>query len=150
MAPLEDSSGVQHLADPPPIDSLMRALLYIVQQIGRPLGEADVRGLAVLADDRLDERGFITAATRLGLQAGAIDLATARLDDLPTPFAVTGGQLPAHVVAEGHGGHWTVLDVVEGRVFHMTSADIRSLGARALVLRERLARERHVEWCSPL
>src|SRR5262249_55431625 len=138
MAPLEDSSGVQRLAEPHPIDSLMRALLYIVQQIGRPLSEADVRGLAVLADDRLDEQGFLTAAARLGLQAGAVNLATARLDDLPTPFAVTGGQLPAHVVASGHGGQWTVLDVVEGRVFQMTSTDVRALGVRALVLREKL------------
>jgi len=37
MAPLEDSTGVARLAEPRPIDSLMRALLYVVQQIGRPL-----------------------------------------------------------------------------------------------------------------
>ena len=71
MAPLEDSAGIQRLAEPRPIDSLMRALLYIVQQIGRPLSEADVRGLAVLADEPLDEQGFLTAGRRLGLQAVA-------------------------------------------------------------------------------
>src|ERR1700759_1393036 len=112
MAPLEDSTGIHRLAEPRPIDSLMRALLYIVQQIGRPLSEADVRGLAALADEPLDEPGFLTAATRLGLHASALDLATARLDELPTPFAVGGG-LAAHVVAAGRGGQWTVLDVVE-------------------------------------
>ena len=37
MAPLEDSSGIARLAEPRPIDSLMRALLYVVQQVGRPL-----------------------------------------------------------------------------------------------------------------
>src|SRR5262249_44953953 len=142
MAPLEDSLGVHRLAEPRPIDSLMRALLYIVQQIGRPLSEADVRGLAALADEALDEPSFLTAASRLGLQAGAVDLATARLDELPTPFAVVGGGLAAHVVAAGRGGQWTVLDVVEGRVFNLTAADIRTLGTRALVLREKLARER--------
>ena len=106
MAPLEDSAGVQRLAELRPIDSLMRALLYVVQQVGRPLSEADVRGLAVLADEPLDEQGFLTVGTRLGLQASAVDLATARLDDLPTPFAVVGGELPAHVVAAGRGGRW--------------------------------------------
>ena len=78
MAPLEDSLGVQRLADLRPIDSLMRALLYVVQQVGRPLSEADVRGLAALADEPLDEQGFLTVGTRLGLQAGAVDLVAAR------------------------------------------------------------------------
>ncbi len=150
MAPLEDSSGVERLAELRPIDSLMRALLYVVQQVGRPLSEADVRGLAVLADEPLDERGFLTVATRLGLQASAVDLATARLEDLPTPFAVVGGELPAHVVAAGRGGLWTVLDVVEGRVWQMTSMDVRTLGARALVVREKLVREKSAEWYAPL
>src|SRR5258708_4941944 len=103
MAPLEDSSGVHRRAELRPTDSVMRALLYVVQQVGRPLSEADVRGLAALADEPLDERGFLTVGARLGLQASAVDLATARLDDLPTPFAVAGGELPAHVVAAGRG-----------------------------------------------
>src|SRR5260370_24866570 len=114
MAPLEDSTGAQRLAGLRPIDSLMRGLLYVVQQVGRPLSEADVRGMAVLADEPLDERGFLTVGTRLGLQASAVDLAAARLDDLPTPFAVVGDELPAHVVAVGRGGPGTGLRGVEG------------------------------------
>jgi ABC-type bacteriocin/lantibiotic exporter with double-glycine peptidase domain len=42
-----------------------------------------------------------------------------------------------------------VLDVVEGRVWQMTSADIKALGARALVLREKHPRERTAEWYTP-
>jgi len=34
MAPLEHSRDVERLAELRPIDSLMRALLYIVQQVG--------------------------------------------------------------------------------------------------------------------
>jgi subfamily B ATP-binding cassette protein HlyB/CyaB len=109
----------------------MRALLYVVQQIGRPLSEADARGLAGLTDERLDEQGFLAAGARLGLRASAVDLAAASLDDLPTPFAVVDGEESAHVVAAGRGGIWTVLDVVEGRVWQMTSADIEALSARA-------------------
>jgi len=77
MAPLEHSRDVERLAELRPIDSLMRALLYIVQQIGRPLSEADVRALAVLADESLDEPGFLTVGERLGLRAGAVDLPNA-------------------------------------------------------------------------
>jgi ATP-binding cassette, subfamily B, bacterial HlyB/CyaB len=150
MAPLEDSSGIARLAEPRPIDSLMRALLYVVQQIGRPLSEADVRGLATLADGRLDEQGFLMVGERLGLGASAVDLAAARLDELATPFAVSGGEQPAHVVAGGRGGLWTVLDVVEGRVFQMSSADVRTLGTHALVLRERSPQERSAAWYAPL
>src|SRR5258708_13743953 len=94
MAPLEHSRDVERLAELRPIDSLMRALLYIVQQIGRPLSEADVRGLAVLPDERLDEQGFLTVGTRLGLQAGAAGLAAGPPPHLPLPFSVVGGRAP--------------------------------------------------------
>jgi ABC-type bacteriocin/lantibiotic exporter with double-glycine peptidase domain len=149
VAPLENSLGGDRLAESRPIDSLMRALLYVVQQIGRPLSEADARGLAGLTDERLDEQGFLAAGARLGLRASAVDLAAANLADLPTPFAVVGGEVSAHVVAAGRGGVWTVLDVVEGQVWQMTSTDIKALGARALVLREKHPRERAAEWYTP-
>ena len=44
MAPLENGGfqpSVWDGARSRPIDSLMRALLYIAQQVGRPLSEAD-------------------------------------------------------------------------------------------------------------
>ena len=44
MAPLENTG----VAETRPIDSLMRTLLYVAQQIGRPVSEADVRRLAAL------------------------------------------------------------------------------------------------------
>ena len=104
MAPLEDSPGVERLAEPRPIDSLMRALLYIVQQIGRPLSEADVRGLAVVADGNLEEQGFLAAGERLGLSARAVELAKARLDELPTPFAVVGAWRSWRLAQSERGG----------------------------------------------
>ncbi len=54
-----------------PTDSLMRALLYVAQQVGRPLSEADVRRLAAVPAAGLDEAAFLTAGTRLGLDAQA-------------------------------------------------------------------------------
>jgi ABC-type bacteriocin/lantibiotic exporter with double-glycine peptidase domain len=62
-----------------PIDSLMRALLYVAQQVGRPVSEADVRRLAAVPAAGLDEAAFLTAGARLGLDASAIDLTPDRL-----------------------------------------------------------------------
>src|SRR5437879_4646666 len=48
-----------------PADALMRALLYIVQQVGRPLSEADVRRMTAVPAAGLDEQSFLIK--RLGL-----------------------------------------------------------------------------------
>ncbi len=153
MAPLENGGFQPSVWDGDrsrPIDSLMRALLYIAQQVGRPLSEADVRRLAAVPAAGLDEQAFLTAGTRLGLETYAVDLAPGRLDDLPLPFAlVTAGQ-PAHVVVGGKGGQWVVLDVVEGRAWRLAVEEVMALGGRALVMREKLPDARREQWYAPL
>jgi PrtD family type I secretion system ABC transporter len=136
-----------------PIDSLMRALLYIVQQVGRPVSEADIRRLAAIPVSGLDQNAFLTAGVRLGLDAYAVDLNGdgGRLDDLPTPFVLMGApDRPAYVVVAGGGDQWTVLDVVEGRVWRLATDEAMALGVRALVMREAGAHERRPEWYAPL
>src|SRR5882672_7549132 len=81
-----------------PIDSLMRALLYVAQQVGRPISEADVRRLAAVPATGLDEPAFLTAGTRLGLEAHAVVVTPERLDELPLPFVLIAAGQPAHVV----------------------------------------------------
>ena len=158
MAPLENGGFQQSVWDGErrqPIDSLMRALLYIAQQVGRPVGEADIRRLAVLPVSGLDEAAFLTAGKRLGLESYAVDLAghdgLGRLVELPMPFALVGApDQPAYVVVAGGGGQWTVLDVVEGRVWRLATDEVMALGARALVMREAGAHEQRQEWYAPL
>src|SRR6266540_2728151 len=104
-----------------PIDSLMRALLYVAQQVGRPVSEADVRRLAAVPTAGLDEAAFLTAGTRLGLQAHAVDIVPERLDELPLPFVLLGAGPPAHVVVAASAGLWVVLDVIEGRAWHLSA-----------------------------
>jgi HlyB family type I secretion system ABC transporter len=132
MAPLETTG----LGDARVINSLMRALLYVAQQMGRPVTEADVRRLAALPENALGEAGFLDVGTRLGLEASALDLDAAPLDELPTPFTIVSTLGAVHVVVSGHGAHWTVLDVTEGRVWQTTVESVKALGARALVLRQ--------------
>ena len=115
-APLENGGlGGEQASSARPIDTLMRALLYVAQQIGRPVGEADVRRLAALPEGNLDEQGFMAAGQRLGLQASILDLRAASLVDLPTPFAVSALDGPVHVVLSHDAGYWAVLDVITGR-----------------------------------
>lgn len=133
-----------------PIDSLMRALLYVAQQVGRPITEADVRRLAAVPAAGLDEPGFLTAATRLGLETQASDLTLARLDELPLPFVLLAVGQPAHVVVAGRAGQWVVLDVIEGRAWHLSAEEVMALGTRALIVRERRPDERRKQWYAPL
>ena len=146
MPPLENSNP----SETRPVDSLMRALLYVAQQIGKPVSEADVRRLAALSADVLDEAGFLSAGARMGLEASALDLGAAPLDEISTPFAIVSTSGAAHVVVSGRGEQWTMLDVVEGRVWQTTVQNVRALGARALVLRLPVASSQRADWYTPL
>lgn len=150
MAPLEDSGlAAERLSHVPPIDSLMRALLYIAQQVGRPVSEADVRSLAAVPSHGLDEAGFVAAAKRLGLEAAIFDPGSMALEQIPTPFALV-GRGPARVVVSGAATQWTVLDVVEGRVSTLSADEVRALGVRALSVREPAFQSRSTRWYAPL
>ena len=149
-APLEIGGlGGERLSDARPVDTLMRALLYVAQQAGRPVSEPDVRRLAGLPDADLDETAFLTVAARLGLQAAVVDLGRGRLEDLPTPFAVSGRLQPACVVLEQRAGLWTVLDVVKGRARRLSADQVRALGEHALVLRDPPVPEAPRRWFVP-
>ncbi len=153
MAPLENGSfqpSVWDDAGRHRVDSLMRALLYITQQVGRPVSEADIRRLTTVPAAGLDEAAFVTAATRLGLESEALDLGSRLLDELPLPFALRAAGGPVHVIVSGRANDWTVLDVVEGRVWQATAKEVGVLGSRALVLRPRLGSLPTEPWYAPL
>ena len=153
MAPLENGSfqpSVWDEAGRHRVDSLMRALLYIAQQVGRPVSEADIRRLTTVPAAGLDEAAFVTAATRLGLESEAVDLGSRLLDELPLPFALLAAGGPVHVIVSGRANDWTVLDVVEGRVWQATAKEVGVLGSRALLLRPRLGSLPSEPWYGPL
>lgn len=149
MAPLENGGfqpSVWAGERSRPIDSLMRALLYIAQQAGRPVSEADVRRLATVPASGLDEAAFLRAGARLGMATRAVDLSDERLDDLPQPFVLLAAGKPAHVVVSGKAGRWLVLDVIDARVWELSTDEVTALGTRALLMRERLPGERPSAW----
>lgn len=153
MAPLENGSFQPSAWDEAGrhrVDSLMRALLYIAQQVGRPVSEADIRRLTAVPAAGLDEAAFLTAAVRLGLESEAVDLASRSLGELPLPFALLSAAGSVHVVVSGRANDWTVLDVVEGRVWQATAREVGALGSRALLLRPPLGPAPSTQWFAPL
>src|SRR3954452_16073760 len=116
MAPLELSTA-DFVASPRlrPVDQLMRALLYTAQQLGRPVSEAELRGLAALPHGPLETSGFLLAARRLGFEAQTVPLARASIAALPTPFVVVGRGRGATVVLSVMNGQAAMLVVVDGR-----------------------------------
>ena len=122
-----------------PIDSLMRALLYVAQQVGRPVSEADVRRLAAVPAAGLDEAAFLTAgAAARPRDPGPRSHARPARRRCRCRSSCWRRDMPAHVVVAGKAGQWIVLDVVDGRVWHLTADEVMALGARALVMREKL------------
>ena len=154
MAPLENGGFQQQSAWDEAgrhrVDSLMRALLYIAQQVGRPVSEADIRRLTAVPATGLDEAAFLSAGGRLGLESEAIDLASRSLDELPLPFALLAADGRVHVVVSGRADTWTILDVGVGRVWQVSAKDVGTLGSRALLLRQPLGPLPSGQWYAPL
>ena len=113
MAPLENGGFQPSVWDGDksrPIDSLMRALLYIAQQVGRPLSEADVRRLAAVpgtwvssdalvgfgwpagSDSLVAEFSFTTKVQLASWRPGASRLAIVVLRPQHSPASLVIGQ----------------------------------------------------------
>ena len=134
----------------PPVDALLRALLFLAQQAGRPLGEPELRRLAIVPPDGVDEQTFLTVGERLGLAAHATDLDAASLDETAIPFAVVASDRMTHVVVGGRGDSWVALDVVEGRARRLSRREVAALGRRVLALRQGPPARAPGAWHRPL
>jgi ABC-type bacteriocin/lantibiotic exporter with double-glycine peptidase domain len=146
MAPLEHSAfgfagpTASHPHDKR-VDSLLRALLYITHQLGRPSSEADLRDLAGVRDRPFDVDAFLTASERLGFDAESVDVAAAGRGDLRPPFAILSPGRPASVVLSLTAERATLLDMVDDRAFELDREELAVFGAQALVLHEPPATE---------
>lgn len=133
-----------------PVDALLRALLFLAQQAGRPLGEPEVRRLAMVPPTGVDEQAFLTVGDRLGLAAHAADLDADALDEIAIPFAVVADDRMTHVIVAGRGESWVALDVVEGHARRLARRQVLALGRRVLTLRDKPPAEPDRAWHVPL
>src|SRR5262249_49425606 len=131
MAPLENADHGQPVPDDvraPAVDVLMRAFLYMAQQSGRPITEADVPALVPIAESGFDRPTFLIAARRLGLVAHAFALQAVSLEQLALPFAVLHDDRLAHLVVGREASRWILFDLVGGRPWHLSTEQVRALG----------------------
>jgi ABC-type bacteriocin/lantibiotic exporter with double-glycine peptidase domain len=127
----------------------MRALLYIVQQLGRPISEAELRSVAALPEGPLDPDAFLLGARRLGFDCQAVDPGRIPLQELSMPFALIGAAGPAAVVVSVKNGQATMLDVVGGRIGHAPLATLVGPGTQALVVTQPAVGE-PASWHAPI
>jgi ABC-type bacteriocin/lantibiotic exporter with double-glycine peptidase domain len=147
MAPPETIPAELDRPRPAAVDSLMRALLYIAQRLGRPVSEAELRSVAALPAGPLDPTAFQLAARRLGFDTRIIEVDRAALPSLPTPFALIGRGRVASVVVSVKEGRAVLLDVVEGRLSEVASDGMEG---EALVLRVPPAMAPSASWQAPI
>ncbi len=132
-------------ARPRRIDSLLRCLLYVAQQLGRPVAEAELRALTPMAEAGMDEQLFLLACTRLGFRSAPDTVTPAGLERLPLPFVLVGRPGEAsHVVVRrsGNGIGFAVLDVVDGSVRTLPADAVAALSDRAILVRAARPSER--------
>ena len=134
-APLEHGGlGGERLSEQSPIESLMRALVFLVQQAGRPVSDADMRRLLNAGGGEPGEHALLAVVARLGLQVALYDLRQVRIEDMPLPFALLAPDGTAQVVLSRDGA---------------AAAQLDTAGARAVVVRESLAEDRRETWYLP-
>ena len=153
MAPLEHGELARAASDDAarsPADFLMRAFLYVAQQNGRPVSEADVLAVTPVPAAGFDLPTFLSAAQRLGLHADVVAVTAISPDKAPTPFVVLGEERLAHLVLRHDASGWTILDLLTARPWRLATEQLPALGAQALIMGECPPAMRHDSWYAPL
>ncbi len=120
----------------PKVDVLLRCLLYLSQQFGRPVSEADIRALAPIPDGGMTETTFQYIAQRLGLKVGAFEIDIKSLPQAPAPFVLLcSGEVPPVVVSAATARGYTLVDVVQGRSRTVSADELLELGYRVLLVK---------------
>lgn len=150
MSPAPSGPAEAQAAEPRPerrVDTLMRCLLYIAQQMGRPISEAELRALCPIPERGLDEATVLLACSRLGFKAAPVTTDAATLARLPLPFMlVAPGDAPSMVVTGRDGERFTALDVIEGKPRTLDPKTIAALTGRAIVMKEVPREVRRRDW----
>ncbi|MEO8558943.1 MAG: peptidase domain-containing ABC transporter, partial [Rhodospirillales bacterium] len=120
----------------PKIDVLLRCLLYLSQQFGRPVSEADIRALAPIPDSGMTANTFQHTAQRLGFKVGAFEIDLKSLAQAPTPFVLLcSGDIAPVVVASSSARGYVLVDVVQGRTRTASGDELLELGYRVLLVK---------------
>jgi HlyB family type I secretion system ABC transporter len=117
-------------------DALLSCLLYLTQQLGKPVSQADIRALCPIDSAGMTEDNFLHAAQRLGYKVGRSEIDLKSLPAVPTPFVLLcSGDVPPVVVASATRGNFTLVDVVAGKTRTVSADEVLELGYRVILIK---------------
>ncbi len=117
-------------------DALLGCLLYLTQQLGKPVSQADIRALCPIDPTGMTEDNFLYAAQRLGYKVGRSEIDLKSLAAAPMPFVLLcSGDVPPVVVASASRGNFTLIDVANGRTRAVSADEVLELGYRIILIK---------------
>lgn len=123
-------------------DALLGCLLYLTQQLGKPVSQADVRALCPIDPSGMTEENFLHAAQRLGYKVGRAEIDLKSLPSAPVPFVLLcSGDVPPVVVTQGARGNFTLVDVTQGKTRTASPDEVLELGYRIILIKPPSAAE---------
>ena len=117
-------------------DDLLRCLLRLSLEFGRPVSEADVRGACPIPPDGMTPEHYLRAAMRLGYRVARHTIGRDGGRGLPTPFVlVAGPDRPDRLVLRRQDEILTVFDPSDGVTKELKAADELVPGRMVLLAR---------------
>jgi len=117
-------------------DALLGCLLYLTQQLGKPVSQADIRALCPIDPAGMTEDNFLYAAQRLGYKVGRSEIDLKSLPAAPAPFVLLcSGEVPPVVVATASRGNFTLIDVANGKTRAVSPDEVLELGYRIILIK---------------
>ncbi|MGE0151811.1 MAG: peptidase domain-containing ABC transporter [Reyranellaceae bacterium] len=117
-------------------DALMACLLYLTQQLGKPVSQADIRAVCPIDAAGMTEDNFLHAAQRLGYKVGRSEIDLKTLAAAPTPFVLLcSGEVPPVVVTGAARGGFTLVDTVAGKTRTASADEVLELGYRVILIK---------------
>jgi HlyB family type I secretion system ABC transporter len=117
-------------------DDLLRCLLRVALEFGRPLSEADVRSACALPPEGMTPELYLRAAMRLGYRAKRATIGRDAGRDLPEPYVLCAhGDLPDRLVLRRLGEQLVVFDPIDGGERELPAAAALVPGRTVLLAR---------------
>ena len=122
-----------------PVDSLLRCLVRLSCEFGRPVSEGEVRGAVPLDPAGMTLDQFLRAADRLNYQVRReARVGRAELAEMPAPFVLLGRRGAPARLARGHGsGGLPLFDGGTGETIELGYDTAATVSAEAILVKPR-------------
>ncbi len=128
-------------------ERLLRCLMRLALEFGRPVGEADIRAACPLPPGGMTPELYLRAAQRLGYRAKRVTLGRDGGRALPEPYLLlAAGGRPDRLVLARRGDALAVFDPLDGAIKEIAAAGELTAGRDALLARPEPAEAAKGSW----